>query len=168
MRRFTRGIVLVPLCLLTALACAPASSDTTEEARAGIARTNEAFMAAVEQGDAGAVAACYTENGSILPPNAPSVEGRAGIEETFAGILASGVAGLTLESTEVEGHGDSAWEVGRYELRDAEANVLDSGKYIVIWKRVGEEWKLHRDIWNSNQPPPAADPVQEPEAAAVS
>ncbi len=25
-----------------------------------------------------------------------------------------------------------------------------SGKYIVIWKRNGQTWQLHRDIWNTN------------------
>lgn len=163
MRRSAASILV--LLGAAALSCTPPPADTTEDARAGITRTNEAFMAAVADGDAAGVAACYTENGEILPPNAPSVQGRAEIEETFAGLLASGVAGLTLESSEIEGHGDSAYEVGRYELRGAEGGVLDEGKYIVIWKQVGEEWKLHRDIWNSNQPPPpAAEPAQEQEA----
>ena len=22
-------------------------------------------------------------------------------------------------------------------------------KYVVVWKKVGGEWQLHRDIWNS-------------------
>ena len=30
---------------------------------------------------------------------------------------------------------------------------MDSGKFIVIWKQEGGQWKLHRDIWNSSMPP---------------
>jgi hypothetical protein len=32
--------------------------------------------------------------------------------------------------------------------------VLDEGKYIVIWKQVEGQWKLHRDILNSSRPAP--------------
>ena len=28
----------------------------------------------------------------------------------------------------------------------ADGQTLDESKYIVIWKRVGDEWNLHRDI----------------------
>jgi hypothetical protein len=30
--------------------------------------------------------------------------------------------------------------------------VNDRGKYIVIWRKVGCQWKLHRDIFNTNMP----------------
>jgi ketosteroid isomerase-like protein len=29
---------------------------------------------------------------------------------------------------------------------------VDQGKYIVIWKQDGGQWKLHRDIFNSSLP----------------
>jgi hypothetical protein len=28
--------------------------------------------------------------------------------------------------------------------------MIDEGKYVVVWKRVGGQWKLHRDIWTSS------------------
>ena len=46
---------------------------------------------------------------------------------------------------------DEAERLG--ELGDAEGNVADHGKFMVVWKRVGDEWKLHRDIWNTSTPP---------------
>jgi ketosteroid isomerase-like protein len=30
--------------------------------------------------------------------------------------------------------------------------VNDRGKYIVIWRKVGGQWKLYRDIFNTNMP----------------
>ena len=41
-------------------------------------------------------------------------------------------------------------EVGRYIL-GAGGQTADVGKYIVIWKNDGGTWKLHRDIFNSDQ-----------------
>jgi ketosteroid isomerase-like protein len=33
----------------------------------------------------------------------------------------------------------------------------DKGKYIVVYKKDGDKWKLYRDIWNSDNPPPPAE-----------
>ena len=61
---------------------------------------------------------------------------------------------MQLDTVEVEGHRDTAIEVGTYTLRGAAGQVADAGKYLVVWKVEGRSWKLHRDIWNSSQPRP--------------
>ena len=64
---------------------------------------------------------------------------------------------IRLEAVEVEGHGDTAYEVGRATITGADGETLDEAKYIVIWKKVGDAWKLHRDIFNSNLPLPTPE-----------
>ena len=100
------------------------------------------------------LAALYTEDAQVLPPNSPPVKGRAAIEQFFAAIL-QGIAEVQLDTVEVEGHGDTAHELEALTFFDASGNKIDEGKAIVIWKKVGEDWKLHRDIFSSNLPPPA-------------
>jgi hypothetical protein len=39
-----------------------------------------------------------------------------------------------------------------YRLQGAGGQVLDMGKYVVIWKQEAGQGKLHRDIWNSSRP----------------
>jgi hypothetical protein len=39
-------------------------------------------------------------------------------------------------------------------MKDGSGKVLDRGKYVVIWKRDGAAWRIHRDIWNSSMPAP--------------
>ena len=51
---------------------------------------------------------------------------------------------------DLEVDGNMAYELGTYTL-SGEAGPLDNGKYVVVWKRTGGEWKWHRDIWNSNK-----------------
>jgi hypothetical protein len=46
-----------------------------------------------------------------------------------------------------------ATEVGAYELKGKGGKVLDHGKYIVVWRREGERWKLLRDMFSTNVPP---------------
>jgi ketosteroid isomerase-like protein len=51
---------------------------------------------------------------------------------------------------EAKGFGDTAYEVGKYTLSGDSGKVNDRGKYIVIWRKVGGQWKLYRDIFNTN------------------
>jgi len=52
----------------------------------------------------------------------------------------------------VDAQGYTAVEVSFYTLYLADGRVADTGKYIVVWKRVSGQWYLHRDIFNSSQP----------------
>ena len=109
------------------------------------------------QSDAVGVAACYTEDAQLMPPNGEIVSGREAVQEAMQGFLNAGVKEIRLATTEVEGHGDTAHEVGTYTLMGENEQTMDEGKYIVIWKKVGDEWKLSRDIFNSNLPLPAPE-----------
>ena len=117
-----------------------------------IAVVNASFMELFGKGDAAAIAELYTEGGQFIPPNSDFVTGKAAIQTTFQGLMDQGIKSLKLETIEIEDYGDTASEVGRYTLKDANGKVLDHGKLVVIWKQEGGQWKLHRDIINSSQP----------------
>jgi len=140
------------LCLLL-LSCATATEDGSLISK-GISKTNEAYISAVANGDAAGVAAQYTNDAQFMPPNSDFVIGKQEIQKVMQGFIDLGVKRLNLESTEIKAMGDTAFEVGKYTLFGEGDQVLDNGKYITIWKKVGEEWKLHRDIFNSNLPFP--------------
>jgi uncharacterized protein (TIGR02246 family) len=157
------GLVSIAFCVAFAVGCAPAAPpDNSAEARAGIEAVNATFMKLVAEKNAAGLAALYTDTARVLPPNGAPVEGRAAIEQFFAGIV-QGIAKVQLDTVEVEGHGDTAHEVEALAFFDANGTKIDEGKAIVIWKKVGEEWKLHRDMFSSNlPPPPPAAPAQTP------
>ena len=117
-----------------------------------IVAADETFMTTFSRGDAAGIAALYTENGQFLPPNSDFVTGKQAIQATFQAFMDMGIKAIKLEAIEVEGYGDTASEVGRYTLQDQSGQVLDQGKFIVIWKQEGGQWKLHRDIINSSMP----------------
>jgi uncharacterized protein (TIGR02246 family) len=121
--------------------------------RAAIDSVVEGFMTAFRRQDAAAIAALYSRNGALLPPGGEFTEGAAGIERFWKGAFEAGIAEAELETVELEVTGDVVWERGRYTLKTRTGDVADRGKYIVIWKQEGEQWKLHRDIWNSNIAP---------------
>ena len=141
------GIVLGVLIVVPAYA---------QDARAGIEATNKAWAAAYSKGDSAEVAAQYTAQGELLPANSDSVIGTSAIAKFWQAVMDSGVKGAKLTTVEVEAHGSTAHEVGQYELMDQAGQVLDKGKYVVIWKQEGGRWKLHRDIWTTSMPAPPA------------
>jgi ketosteroid isomerase-like protein len=65
-----------------------------------------------------------------------------------------GTKAVKLETLEVECAALMAHEVGRYTLQGEGGQVIDAGKYVVIWKHEAGLWKLHRDTWNSSRPVP--------------
>jgi ketosteroid isomerase-like protein len=119
-----------------------------------IAAANRGFQEAFARGDAAGAAAVYTEDAEILPPNSETMHGRAVIQGFWQGALDMGIKGATLETVELETYPTGAVEVGKYSLSVAGGQVVDHGKFIVIWKQEGGDWKWHRDIWNSSLPAP--------------
>jgi len=111
------------------------------------------FEASFARGDAAGLAALYTEDGMLLPAGFDMVQGRSGIQDFWQGVMDMGIKKAELTIAEVEQHGDTAVDLGRYILRGKAESVMDQGKYLVIWRRQADRWKLHRDIWNTSRPP---------------
>jgi uncharacterized protein (TIGR02246 family) len=128
--------------------------NATDEIRTAIAAANQRFMSAFARGDAAGMATCYTANGQLLPTHSNIVTGTVAIRAFWQAVMNMGIKEAALQTLELEAHEDTAHEVGAYTLRGSTGEVLDQGKYIVIWKRDGGTWKLHRDIWNSSVPAP--------------
>jgi uncharacterized protein (TIGR02246 family) len=127
----------------------PAHADAVKPA---IEAANAQFSAAAAKGDGAGLAAMYAADGQVLPAGSDAIRGRDAIQKFWQGALDSGITGVGLKTLEVFAHGPTATEVGQYELRDKTGKVLDHGKYIVIWRREGGNWKLLRDMFSTNVP----------------
>jgi len=122
-----------------------------------IMQSNARLTEAYNRGDVAAVAAMYTDDAVLLPPNFPMQEGRQAIQGFWALARQIGIRDLSLQTSKVEERGDAAWEIGVYSLKiqpEGGTPTEDKGKYVVIWKRAGDgSWRLAVDIWNTNSPP---------------
>jgi ketosteroid isomerase-like protein len=113
--------------------------------------TNRRFEVALARMDAAAVAELYTFDGQVLAPNLRAVTGRQAIERIWQVMIQMGVQRVVLMTLEVElcCH-ELAYELGRAILRNETGAVVDTLKYMVIWKQEAGQWKWHRSIWNSD------------------
>ncbi len=153
MRRYANAVVTLCTFFVLLLGVGTAHAQNSKT-RAEIEAANQEFVAALARGDAAAVAGAYTPNAQMFPANSNLVSGRAAIEKLWQEWITAGITNLTLEAVEVEGFGDTAYEVGKYTMPGKDGKLLDEGKYVVIWKRDQGKWKLHRDIWTTNMPAP--------------
>ncbi len=144
-------ILVLIIVLVFSIQCTTQQDDPAKLLEE-ITAANKVFMETFKDGDAAVLASLYTEDGKVLPPNAGIVEGKEAMQAFWQTVIDMGVKEVVLEIVEVEGHGDTAIEVSKFKMKDTNGNELDHGKYIVIWKRVEGNWKVHYDIVNSSVP----------------
>jgi uncharacterized protein (TIGR02246 family) len=125
----------------------------TELIEEAIQQVNRKFEEAFFSGNAKAVAAFYTDDAQLLPTGSEPISGSDAIAQFWAQIMKLGIKKAKLETVEIDPQGATVIEMGRYTLFAAGDQLLDRGKYIVIWKLVKGEWKFHRDIWNTSIAP---------------
>lgn len=109
---------------------------------------NREFIEAFLRGDSTTIASLYTEDAQVIAPGSPVASGRAAIAALWQKSIDSGTKDVALETAEVESGGGLAYETGNVRLV-AKDGAVTQARYVVVWKRVGDRWMLHRDIWNS-------------------
>jgi uncharacterized protein (TIGR02246 family) len=117
---------------------------------------NAAAMSAFRRKDAAAIAAGFTTDGRFLAPGAPIAVGRTAIAAAWSQMLALPDIAASWQATTVEGarSGELAYEVGTYALSfdSGSGRVEDRGKYIVVWRKEQDGWKIAADMINSDLP----------------
>jgi uncharacterized protein (TIGR02246 family) len=126
---------------------------------AGIAAADSAFRSAANSGDAAAIAAVYTTDASLLPPNLPLRRGRTAIKAFWAGLLDAYTLTFEIAPDVIEGRGDLAYNMGHYRFTAVPkeknaAGFADEGKFVEILKKQPDgSWKYAVDIYNSDLAP---------------
>jgi ketosteroid isomerase-like protein len=121
-----------------------------------IGKTQEAFVGALESGDARAASASYTPNARLLTPSAELFRGRAAIECFWMAGLDTGISKVLLETLELVRRNDLAYEIGRYELGLSPEHgipIVDRGKYVRVHERQADgSWLWAVEMFNPDAP----------------
>ncbi|MHA7129288.1 YybH family protein [Algoriphagus namhaensis] len=122
-----------------------------QEVREAIARSNIVYWQAFVQGDSSLFIDRYAKDACIMLPNAPSMCGEMAAQDFFStAYKLMGIRNGKFTTTEIFGTGQYVTENGLFELRDSTNNLIDNGKYLVLWKNTEEGWKMFRDSFSSN------------------
>jgi uncharacterized protein (TIGR02246 family) len=147
-----KSIVGVGLALLVIAAPGYAQEKTSP----ALDKVMAEFVVAFNAKDFVALASIYAEDALWMPPNAPVIKGRSAIEAVFQRLFAGpGVLKLTSSSSEIAG--TLAFSAGTYTVTipaDGGGSQTFAAKYLTVFKRVGNDWKIAYDMQNADQPPP--------------
>jgi uncharacterized protein (TIGR02246 family) len=141
MRRIALVIVLAGMLGLPAFA-----------QQADIEAVNAKWIELFNKGDFAGVASLYTEDATAFPPGSPMAKGRAAIEAMWKK-MAEQVSDPKITTLDLKSLGPSAArEIGTFSLTTKGASARElTGKYLVVWEKVGNDWKLAADIWNDGK-----------------
>jgi len=133
------------LCAASLLGCS--RTDTLP------ADVTGALEQAISRHDLAASVALFSDDAQILPQHGPAVRGRQEIEAYLNDWTTPKVTYDTdTELTLVRG--DLGVEQGRYRIRNVRrGSDVEDGKYLHVWRRVGNDWKLYRVIYNTDVAP---------------
>jgi len=120
--------------------------------KAEIEAVNAKWMELFNKGDFDGIASLYTEDAVAFPPGSSMVKGRTAIGAMWKS-MAEQVSDPKLTTLEVKPLGPSAAsEIGTFSLKTKGPTPQEvSGKYVVVWEKVGDDWKLAADIWNDGK-----------------
>lgn len=127
-----------------------------DSAKAAIAESNKTFGKGFATGDSVTFASHYTKDACINPTGMPRMCGTQAIMAFFNGGYKMGVRNIVINTEEVMGGKDAVVETGNYEMFVGDNVSAEKGKFIVVWKEEDGKWKMYRDIWNADTPPPPA------------
>jgi len=95
----------------------------------------------------------YCQNACAMPEDTTSI---CGIDQLIAYYYNQGKNKdfiIEVEAKAIYGSDSAVVEEGIYQFPNPNGGFYDQGKFIAIWKQENGLWKIHREIWNSNQLP---------------
>ena len=142
--QFISSMTFSILIAIMVIGCDASEVDTGAETDALRVRS-EALAADESARDFEAFLSFWAEDAIVQPSRAPQIEGKEAIGELSRPSF-SQVKEFTGTSShiEVSAAGDLAYEYGinRVVLPGPEGDLLDMGKYLLIWKKINGEWYI--------------------------
>ena len=116
-----------------------------------ILKVAKEFSKAYVDSDYDTLVSIYSDDAKILPPGTNIISSKNLIKEKW--VLPKGVKVIYHEviPKEITVIGDIAYDYGIYEgssLNENNKRSMWKGKYVIIWKKVDDSWKIYLDIWN--------------------
>ena len=121
-------------------------------AAAFIDSVNKVFAKEVASGDSVALANQYWPDATLLLDYSEPVTGNA-IAGAWGEAIRMGLKEMTFTTTDITGSAAFIIETGIYEMKSAPTTLIDKGKYVVVWQKRGNDWKLYRDIGATSMRP---------------
>ena len=155
-------LIALTLGLATAADCMAGDKNVEKALR----DADDAWSKAAASKDLEKTVAYYSNNATVLPPNAPLATTKDAIKKLWGDLLASPGLVISWKASKAEAakSGDLGFVSGTYEftMNDTSGKpTTDKGKYVEVWEKQADgKWKCGTDIWNSDLPAAPAAPAE--------
>jgi ketosteroid isomerase-like protein len=152
-----RATLIALVTALLAAACAHGPPVSLDVERHELTQRQNEFFGAMAARDADRMARLFADDALLHVANMPPVEGRDAVRRFYAnmfGFLSASTA--TPEALHISAGGDMAYGVGSAsnEFRGPQGPAVYAGKYLLVWRKVADEWLVALYGVSSNQPDP--------------
>jgi ketosteroid isomerase-like protein/quercetin dioxygenase-like cupin family protein len=143
--------------LAVALSGACASPINVEQERAALLQRDGEW--AKTTGDINAFLTYFADDASVHPPGSPVITGAAAIRTMFTEMAKTPGYYLTWTATkaDISAVADIGYTSGTYTA--AMGGPVEKGKFVTVWKKISNEWKVVEDIFNADSAGPPVEHV---------
>lgn len=118
-----------------------------------ILKNSQSFSKAYMDGDIDKLTSFYSEDGKIFPDKSDIIEGYDAIKKKWTIPKRIKIISHKATSKEINVIDGYAYDYGYYEgtsknLKD-NTTIDFKGKYVIVWKKENDDWKMYLDIWNA-------------------
>ncbi|WP_422082162.1 YybH family protein [Ulvibacterium sp.] len=154
MKKNLNNFLLSLLISIPLLGISQSISDTDlQEAKKAIEESNAIYFTSFEKNDASIFIDRYAKDACIMLPNAPALCGVDAPKRFFEMAYGFGLRNGKFITQEIFGiDREFVAETGLWETYDSKNELMDNGKFLVLWKKTDQGWKIYRDSFNSNTP----------------
>ena len=144
------------LLVIISMACNSKHETATanlEEAKKAITESNAIYFESFVKNDSSIFIDRYAEDACIMAPFAPQACGRENAAKFFrAAYDQYGLRNGKFITTAVYGSGEEfVTEEGLWQSFNEKGELFDDGKFLVLWKKTSNGWKMFRDSFSSNR-----------------
>jgi uncharacterized protein (TIGR02246 family) len=137
-------------------------TDTSAADESAVKETDAQWAKTAGANDLDGTVSYYTDDASLLPPNAPIATGKQAIRAVWATMLnPDTTVSWQVSKADVARSRDLAYVMGTYQIvakNPQGKSQEDHGKMVEVWKKQADgKWKTVADIFNSDVPAPAQE-----------
>jgi ketosteroid isomerase-like protein len=130
------------------------NKQDTSKIKAALHKVNLSYGEAFSKGDSSLFINCYTPDACLLPSNSPSLCGVQGQLGFYRFAYKAGIRNIVFTTLDLYGITEQyVTEEGSFEMFGPNNVSYGKGKYLVVWKKTADGWKMYRDMFSNNSAP---------------
>ena len=145
-------------CVAILIAVSQLYAQSEADMKAKFNELNKKFSQMMLDNDLEGMLSYYAENPISMPSYQPALRSLDAMRESHKQQHEMGmkITAFELTATDVIVEGNIAIEIGTYTISMDMAEmggIDDHGKYMNVWEKQGNDWKLRADMWNTDMNP---------------